>query len=154
MSSGNAPQDAAKPTLLCTDSAEPFQVVGQHEQRADSDERQQVDAADKPPVDGRASDRCAADTRKGPGRDAGAQRTSVQLVEGMGADADAEEEPEQAPPEPVEADRVGKCGADGDVGQVPGGVRRVQQGDPVAPTAVPAPGAVERGCRPRYPYRR
>ena len=69
------------------------------------------------------------------GRNRGAQRAAVQLVECMGRDADGEEEREQrrdeAPAVGVRRERR----ADDDVREVPRRVRRVKQRPPVAPAA-------------------
>ena len=68
-------------------------------------------------------------------RDGGVQRMAVQLVERVGRDADGEEEGEQSP----SGGRVSivrrEARADDHVREVPGCIRRVKQGPPVAPAA-------------------
>ena len=68
-------------------------------------------------------------------RDARPQRPPAQLVECVRADADGEPECEHRGPEPSPRDDGSEASADDDVGEVPGGVRRVEQRDVVAPAA-------------------
>ena len=126
-------------------ATEELQVVRHDEEDADQDERQQADAD--------AADTCEAE-RDGakqahcgrPDQDrvryAGLERPAPELVQGVRRHAERKQERQQrgAEPDGVEGRRQG--GADHDVGKVPGGVRRVQQRDPV-PAPAPRPGRIE-----------
>ena len=125
-------------------AAEPFEVVGDDKHGADADERQQPDATHQPAVDGSTGDREGRDDRQCAVTDAGAQRVTVAFIEGVRADTQPKKEAEQCPAETLEPDRVHQRGADGDVRQVPRGVRRVQQRQPIAPATGAAATAVER----------
>ena len=63
------------------------------------------------------------------------QRPAPELVERVRRQAHAEEEPEQAQSEPVQVQLRRGRRPERDVGEVPDGVGRVQEGPPVAPTS-------------------
>ena len=63
------------------------------------------------------------------------ERASVQLVERVGADPDAQEEGAQRRDKPTRVERRRNGRAYRDVAQVPCGVRRMQQRDQIAPAA-------------------
>ena len=68
-------------------------------------------------------------------RDPRPQRPPVELVERVRADPDGEEERGERRQEAVPGERGSERGADRDVAQVPGRVRRVEERDVVAPAA-------------------
>ena len=78
-------------------------------------------------------------------RDSRVQRAPVQFVERMRGNADGEEEREQRRNQPRAVGARREGGADDHVRQVPRGVRRMQEGPPVAPAARAASG-IERGA--------
>jgi hypothetical protein len=75
---------------------------------------------------------------------AGPERAAVELIERMGGEPHGEEERQERGEQPGQLDAGGQRGADHHVGQVPGRVRRVEQGPPVPPPA--GAGGVEGGA--------
>src|SRR5262249_4892504 len=82
---------------------------------------------------------CGADRRGGEAdedtvRNPRAERTPAELVEGVGPDSDREPEGRCGSAEAAPRDRGCEAPSDDDVGDVPGGVRRMEQGDVVPPS--------------------
>ena len=126
--------------------AEQLEVVAEDEERADRDEDEQPgpDGGDPDDAESAREDETPGSGADEPGgRNRGAQRAAVELVEGMGGDADGEEEREHRRDEASGVGVWRERRADDDVRQVPRRVRRVQQGPPVAPAA--GARGVERG---------
>ena len=117
-------------------AAEQLEVVAQHEQWTDHDEHEQS-GSDRGHADEAERARDQQTTGSEPdepsGRNRGAQRPAVQLVECVGRDADGEEEREQRPDEAYAVGVRCKRRADDDVREVPRRIRRVKQRPPIAP---------------------
>ena len=106
-----------------------------------------------------ASETAAADDERGGGEEGG-ERPAVELVEAVRGDADREQERDQRPGQARAVGVLREAGAERDVGEVPGRVRRVQQRDAVAEAAWPqrverdAPGVTGQRAPPRRRDRR
>ena len=125
-----------------------LEVVAGHEQGAGDDERRQqrrhLDRAEHADRD-RAHESAGRECDQRPAAQAGPERPAVELVERVCADPDGEKERAERGRQTVGVhDRRGRR-AQGDVAQVPGRVRRVEQRDEVPP----APGTqrIEGGAR-------
>ena len=127
-------------------AVEQLEVVRGDEERTDDHEGHEHEAR---AGDTRGPDGDGADERGGGGhgehrgRDRGPQGSAVQLVEGVRGDPHGEEEGEQGGDETLGVEVWCQGGADGHVGEVPRGVRRVQERPPLA---CPARGSVEGGA--------
>ena len=143
--------------------AEELEVVAHDEEWADDDEGQQPRAdprqAEQAQRDGAQEAGACGQPERGVG-DGGAQGMAVDLVERVCGNADGAEEREHRR---HEADGVGvgsERRADDDVGEMPGGVGRVEKRPPVPPPS--GRGGVEGGpavalshvCVPTSPCRR
>src|SRR5262249_2812600 len=123
-----------------------LEVVGRDEHRADDDEREQPPAPRARCADAdrtRAGERYDGDHDEDGRRDPRAQRAALELVQRVSGYAEREEEREERPGQPVQVEVGCECRADGDIGEVPERVRRVQQRHVVPPAA--ALERVERG---------
>ena len=127
-------------------AVEQLEVVGGDEERPDDHEGHEHEAgagdAHGPDGDG-ADERGGGGRGEHRGRDRGPQGPAVQLVEGVRGDPHCEEEGEQGGDETLGVEVRCQGGADGHVGEVPRGVRRVQERPPVA---CPAGRRVEGGA--------
>ncbi len=130
------------------DPTQQFEVVPEHEERAHRDEDQESRAGAAHARNAeyqRAHQGDRGDGDEDAARYACVQWSSVHLVERVRGDPDGEEEPDDGRGEPETVCVRRERGADDDVREVPGRVRRMQDGPPVAP----APGTrrVERRAR-------
>src|SRR6476646_1562114 len=125
-----------EPRIAVQAAAEELEVVRDRDERSNSDEGEQPEVRAQRYGD---ADPCCGGKRgdgehdECPCRDPGRERSAVELVERMRADAHAEEEREECESEhsgsPLRSQRRADC----DVRQMPQRVRRVQKRDVVAP---------------------
>ena len=128
----------AEPQVGVEATAEELEVVRNDEEQPDGDEEDQPGlerdrAHEADAAGGRNRHGCEPDEH--PVGDARAQRTTAQLVERVGSDADGEGEGGDGCTEPSPRDDGSEAAADHDVGEVPGRVRQVQERDVVTPAA-------------------
>jgi hypothetical protein len=120
--------------------AQELQVVGQDEEHADEDEGHEARADLGHPHDAegdRPQEPEAGREGEAGARDRGAQRAAVKLVEGVGADADGEEERAQSGQKARCVEGWSERRADHHVGEVPRCVGGVEDRPPVPPAAGP-----------------
>ena len=156
------PSRARRPRR-CAARRRTLEVVGEHERDADEHERHQPDAdrAHAPEADrGGAGERDRSRRDERGGGQEGGERAAVELVEAVRGDADREQERDQRPGQAARRRVLREARAERDVGEVPGGVGRVQQRDAVAEAAGPqrverdAPGVTGQRAPPRRRDRR
>jgi len=137
------------------DPPEELSVVGHDEEGSEDDEGDEDEAHLGHPDDAEdhgAGEANGGDGHEGAARDGGAQGPTVEFVDGVGGHPDGEEEGQEGGDQTRRLDSGGETGSDHDVGEVPGGVGRVEQGPPVAPA--PAPRRVVRGTAVGLSHRR
>ena len=134
-----------EPDIGMDESSEQLQVVSQHEEWAEHQERNEGPTNTRDSRDPQSHRPGQADDRHGDerrGGNPGAQWAPVQLVKCMRGESDRAEERHQRSQQPGQADVWGQTCADHHVGEMPGGVRGVQQRPPIPPPA--GSGRVER----------
>src|SRR5207248_8387554 len=127
-----------QPETVVKAAAEELEVLSARDEGAEGNERQQPEVegdGDRNPDRGGACERAGGEDDEDRRRDPRPERTAVQLVESVRADAEAEEEGRHRQREPCSLDVRGEGRADDDVAQVPGRVRQVEQRHVVAPAA-------------------
>ena len=134
-------------------AAEQLEVVAKGEGDAHGDEHRQTGPDSREPDhaerDG-PSQAAGGGSDEEPARDGGTERSAVELIEGVGAHADGEQEGEEGCGEPADVEAGSDGGADGDVGEVPERVGRVEEHPPVGPpTPLRSPRRGVEGGRPR-----
>ena len=132
------PPVEAEPDIGVERAAEQLEVVGDDDERADSDERGQPRRVGDRAVDAEhdgTPDRDGAQPDERAVGDPRLQRVPFQLVERVRSDSDREEKRGERDQQPVDLEVRREGGSDHDVREMPQRVRRMQQRQVVAPAA-------------------